>query len=116
LPLYCIFGSDELSARSPAIGELTSEPFVEVSKQDAQRLDVVDGDGLSLSLPDGEQLSLKVVTNNSIPPGCVGYSTGLPGAKWVAPNTAVSMKKDLNWSKSNIEIATVVTEQGGSNA
>ncbi len=112
LPLYRMFGSDELSARSPAICELTSEPFLEICERDAQRLEVEDGDGLRLLLPDGEQ-SLKVIINNSIPSGCIGYGAGLPGAKWVAPNTMASVKKDLNWS--NFEKAVNAAQQGDSN-
>jgi NADH-quinone oxidoreductase subunit G len=116
LPIYRIFGSDELSARSPAVAELTAKPFVEISSMDAQTLDVVDGDKVIFSLA-GDQHSVEVNLNTSIPNGCLGYSIGLPGAAWIAPETSVSLRKDTTWINHKLasKVATIVTEPGVSN-
>lgn len=92
IPLYRIFGSDELSARSPAVAELVSTPFLQLSNASAQTLGVDDSDTLVLELPDGE-CTMTVEFNDSIPAGCIAYSIGLPGSTWLPPNTSVSARK-----------------------
>ncbi|MBL4672580.1 MAG: NADH-quinone oxidoreductase subunit NuoG, partial [Arenicella sp.] len=122
LPLYRIFGSDELSARSPAINELTATAFVEISLDDAETLELLDGDGVLLSLPD-TKVCFEVIINASITDGCLGYSVGLPGTPWIAPESSVTIKKDLTWSNarnsnsSNSEnkLAKIAIELGVSN-
>jgi len=92
IPLYRIFGSDELSAQSPAIKELVETAFVQLNADDAKALDLVDGD--TLSLISAEQTSvLELQINNTIPSGCAGYSHGLPGANYLSPATAVTIGK-----------------------
>ena len=112
LPLYRIFGSEELSAQSPAIKELTPQPFVEISAHDAQTLGVNDGDGIVLTSSDGEE-SVEVKINSAIPKGCLGYCAGLPGATWVPPQTQVTLHKDNHWQNTNVQ--AIVTEPGGVN-
>jgi NADH-quinone oxidoreductase subunit G len=112
LPLYRIFGSDELSARAAAISELTAKPFIDLSAEDAQKLEVVDGDGVTLSVANQEQC-FKVNINVSIPIGCLGYSVGLPGAAWFAADSTLSVKKDPAWQ--NTRYRKIVTEPGVSN-
>ncbi len=116
LPLYRIFGSDELSARSPAINELTAAAFVEISVDDAETLELLDGDGVLLSLPD-TKVCFEVIINPSIANGCLGYSVGLPGAPWIAPRSSVTIKKNHAWSNTNRDNkpAKIVIEPGVSN-
>ncbi len=116
LPLYKIFGSDELSALSPAVNELTPMPFVIMSIEDAQSLAVVDGDGVILSSADTE-ISFEVSVNLSIPIGCLGYSVGVPGAPWLAPASSVRIVKDQTWINRKIahKVSEIVTEAGVSN-
>lgn len=113
LPVYCIFGSDELSAHSEAVKELTAMPFVEISIEDAEILKVVDGDGLTLFLND-DLRSLEVIVKASTPIGCLGYSVGLPGGVWVAPNTSVRLQKDNAWTNTKLanKVDNIVTEAG----
>jgi len=101
-----------LSARSPAIKELTPKPFVQISREDALALDVIDGDGLMLALPEGE-FSFEVNVNRSTPIGCLGYSAGLADVPWVAAETSVNLKKDPAWT--NTKAVTIITEPGVSN-
>jgi NADH-quinone oxidoreductase subunit G len=116
LPLYRIFGSDELSARSPAINELTASAFVEISVDDAETLGLLDGDGVLLSLPD-TKVCFEVIINPSIANGCLGYSVGLPGAPWIAPGSSVTIKENHAWSNTNRDnkLAKILIEQGASN-
>jgi len=91
LPLYRIFGSEELSVLSPAINELACEPFIQLSTTDAAALDARDGDTIELT-HNGSSASLKLDINPSIPQGCAGYSVGVPGAPWIEPNSMVSLR------------------------
>lgn len=92
LPLYRIFGSEELSVRSPAIKELTSQPFIQLNPNDAAQLKVSSGDFIKVSLSD-ESVELLVEINPSIPDSCAGYSTGLPSSSWVEPESIVVLTK-----------------------
>lgn len=92
LPLYRIFGSEELTAYSPAVNELVSEPFVQLSAIDASTLNAEDGDIIELTCT-GRSAPFRLEINASIPAGCVGYSVGLPGAMWLEPNSLVRLKK-----------------------
>lgn len=90
VPLYRIFGSDELSVHATAIAELTSTPFIQLSPDDASQLNAQDGDMLGLGHSENS-VELRLEINPRIPAGCAGYSVGLPNAPWLAPNSTVSL-------------------------
>jgi len=92
LPLYRIFGSEELSAHSPAIQELTKKPFIQLTPEDATKLKLSAGDGLIVNITN-QDCVLEVQVNTTIPRGCAGYSVGLPGACWLPPATSVNLGK-----------------------
>ncbi|MFT5136481.1 MAG: NADH-quinone oxidoreductase subunit G [Arenicella sp.] len=92
LPMYRIFGSEELSAHSPAIQSLTSATYIQLSKSDAADLKIADGDLAEISLAD-EKLSVTVRIGNRVPAGCASYAVGLPGAIWLAPETNVVIRR-----------------------
>jgi NADH-quinone oxidoreductase subunit G len=50
VPAWHIFGSEELSARSPAIASLVPLPYVAIGAADAARLGVTDGEQVLLSI------------------------------------------------------------------
>lgn len=79
VPLHHIFGSEELSARSPAIAELAAPPHIALATADAERLGVSAGTEVAVSL-EGRRCSLPVVVEPSLPSGLAGLSTRLPGA------------------------------------
>jgi len=92
VPIYRVFGSDELSAKSPAVDELVDQPFIELSTLDANTLNAKQGDSVNLTLPDGDcEMTLHI--NDSLPAGCAGYSVGLPGARWLAADTSVAIRR-----------------------
>ncbi len=78
VPLYHIFGSEELSAAAPAIAERSPGPYLALNEGDARRLGVAAGQEVALLL-GGEQQRLPVVLNLSLPAGVAGLPAGLPG-------------------------------------
>ncbi|MBT8114719.1 MAG: hypothetical protein KJP04_05040, partial [Arenicella sp.] len=98
LPLYRIFGSDELSVHAAAIRELVEPPFIQLAADDAAALDVSDGDRMLVSLPDGGS-SVAVQVNSQIPAGCAGFAVGLPDADWLPPDTYAELHKDPDQQK-----------------
>jgi len=90
VPLYRLFGSEELSAQSPAVAELVSAPVIELSQDDAASLQAKAGDAITMRV-DGQTTVVSLRVNNSIPSGCAGYVVGLPEALVIAPNTTVSL-------------------------
>ncbi|NND81696.1 MAG: NADH-quinone oxidoreductase subunit NuoG [Gammaproteobacteria bacterium] len=90
LPLHRIFGSDELSARAPAVAELVSQPFIQLNTTSAHRLNLNEGDYAILSWAD-TRCEVQVQINDAIPDGCAGYGMDLPGAAWLPPDTHASI-------------------------
>ena len=103
IPLYKIFGSDELTAHSPAIKKLTSQPTLQLNPGDAEQLGLGPNDAV-LAHIDERELYLDLLINSSIPMGCAGYLIGVPGADWLAPNSRTQLTKTA---------AKLVVENGG---
>lgn len=78
VPLYHIFGSEELSVAAHGIAELTQTPYVAVNADDAERLHVAAGDEITITL-DGAVRHLPIVIKSELPPGVAGVPAGLPG-------------------------------------
>lgn len=73
LPLSAVFGSDELSNRSPAIAERIVRPFLSVHPSDGARVGLDDHSTIDLSW-HGTTYSLAVHFESSTPVGTVGLS------------------------------------------
>jgi len=104
LPLYKIFGSEELSSHSPAIKEMTRTPFVQLCPDDAARLGLTKQSAVTAQV-DGHELYFEVDISAAIPKGCAGYPVGLPDTAWLAPNSHTTLQKAT---------AKLVLENGGS--
>src|SRR5690606_37559820 len=78
LPLYHIFGSDELSARAPVTDSQIPAPYAALNVVDAQRLGVEAGDSLCVQIGD-VQSDLSVQIDANLPAGCVGLPVNLCG-------------------------------------
>lgn len=77
-PLWHIFGSDRLSMLTPGVAERAPEPYVALNEQDAARLEMTEGQSLSLLIGNITfTLPLRVVP--SLPAGVAGLPAGLPG-------------------------------------
>lgn len=76
LPLYHIFGSDELSAQSPAVAEMVPQPYIALNDADAVRAGIADGAIVELTL-NGQKKWLPVKLNIGLPAGTAGLPKGL---------------------------------------
>ncbi len=94
IPAYRIFGSEELSASSPAIKERAAPEFLSISPDDAVQLSVSDGDGLRCELLDK---SFSVVVDRALPVGLVAMGMGLGGLGNELPLEIVSLTKDTGY-------------------
>jgi NADH-quinone oxidoreductase subunit G len=100
VPRQRIFGSDELSALSPALAELTDSGFIELRGSDATALGVKAGDGVEVSLVAGETAAtLEVRINDTLAAGCAGYSAGLAGTLDLVALASAGLRRAANWQR-----------------
>jgi NADH-quinone oxidoreductase subunit G len=78
VPLYHIFGSEELSLSAPGVAELAPKPYVALNAEDAKHLGVEAGEQIKIKL-DGATHSLPVKIKAELPLGIAGLPIGLPG-------------------------------------
>ena len=76
LPLYHIFGSDPLSAQSPAIRERVPQPYIALNDPDATRAGIKEGQYIEVLL-NGRKQRLPVKLHTGFPPGTAGLPKGL---------------------------------------
>lgn len=88
VPIYRIFGSEELSSRCTAITELICTPFLEINPRDATRIGVRQGDTISTDL-DATSITLRIVIDPKIKAGMAAISAGLPGMPYISPGQRV---------------------------
>ena len=81
VPVYSIFGSEELSSKAPAVAERISEPFVLLNKHDANEIEVQENQSLTLKIAQ-KTIHVNVRIDDSIPNGMAGLSVGLPGMEF----------------------------------
>jgi NADH-quinone oxidoreductase subunit G len=82
LPLYHIFGSDELSVIEGGIKELVPLPYIAVNPESAKKL---GWDESTLLKPAGDEISkgIQLRFMDAIPDGCVGIPLGLEQMPYV---------------------------------
>lgn len=76
VPLYHIFGSEELSAKAAPIQALTPETYAALSRHDAQYLNLSAGSLLEIKI-EQKTCRLPVVINDSLAAGTLGLPVGL---------------------------------------
>ncbi|HEX6268911.1 MAG TPA: molybdopterin-dependent oxidoreductase, partial [Anaerolineales bacterium] len=84
LPLYHIFGSDELSRLSPPIAERMPGMYVAVGPELAQNLGAVEGQWIEITL-ENDSLRLPLRIDASLPATLVGLPAGFPGIPVALP-------------------------------
>ncbi|HEX6996100.1 MAG TPA: NADH-quinone oxidoreductase subunit NuoG [Gammaproteobacteria bacterium] len=87
VPLYHVFGSDELSAASPPIAERVPEPYVAVSADDAHARGLDAGRIVEVALGDA-LVTLPIRVSPTLAPGVIGVPRGLPGLPVMAGRVA----------------------------
>ncbi len=82
-PLHHIFGSEELSIRSPGVAERAPEPYLALCPEDAAAMGA-DGEGARVTADlGGVPRTLPVRIVPGLPRGTVGVPVGLPGMPWL---------------------------------
>jgi NADH-quinone oxidoreductase subunit G len=101
VPRQRIFGSDELSALSPGVAELVEPAFIEICDADANAVGVRAGDGVEVG---ASLATLEVRINDSLAPGCAGFSSGLAGTENLPSIQFASLKKAGQWQRRTPEV------------
>ena len=77
LPLYHLFGSEELSVRAGAVAQRVPRPYLALGSQDAQALGIGAGEEVQL-LCNGDAWRLTARIHPALAPGIAGLPAGLP--------------------------------------
>ena len=91
IPLYHIFGSEELSVHSPGIAELAPKPYIALNSADMENLQVRDGEEAGIML-NGRLISLPVKCIDTLPTGVAGLPVGLPGLNGISLPLSVKIR------------------------
>jgi len=78
VPLYHIFGTEELSVLSPAVAERAPMPYLALNQEDATALHIGPDDELECTVA-GATYRLPVKMGMELPRGLAGLPVGLPG-------------------------------------
>jgi NADH-quinone oxidoreductase subunit G len=78
IPVYQIFGSEELSSAGSAIAQRIREPFIYMNQNDAEKICAEEGELIQLEITK-VKIDLRVIIENSLHPGIAGVSIHLPG-------------------------------------
>lgn len=82
VPIYIIFGSEELSTLTPGIAQRTPQPFVAMNAADVDGLGAADGASVNVEF-DNQSLRLSIRRTTEIPSGMVAVPVGLPDIPYV---------------------------------
>ncbi len=83
VPMRHIFGSEELSAHTPGIAELTPSPYLAINPNDAGVFHVKEGDEVEVKMNE-DMLLATVRFDSSLESGLAGIPVGLPAFPAVA--------------------------------
>ncbi len=78
VPLYHVFGSEELSALAPGIARLSPAPYLALNPADAGNHGLQDTQPAGIVL-NGREIRLPLRLDPSLPAGVAGMPAGLPG-------------------------------------
>jgi len=92
-PLYHLFGSEELTGKTPAIQEKATGAYIALCEEDAAKLGLQASDGLAVQ----NNGAVPYVIRSSIKPGTVGVSVGLNGLNFADLEGGISLAKASDW-------------------
>lgn len=93
-PLYHLFGSEELTGKTPAIQEKATSGYIALNEADVAKLGLQASDGVAVE----NNGSVPYIVRSSIQPGTVGVSVGLEGLNFRNLPGAVSLQKAESWN------------------
>ncbi len=91
IPLYHIFGSEELSVLSACVAELAPKPYIALNPGDMGNLQVLDGEEVGIML-NGRLVFLPVKCIDTLPTGVAGLPVGLPGLNGISLPLSAKIK------------------------
>jgi NADH-quinone oxidoreductase subunit G len=77
VPIFHIFGSEELSRHAQGIAQLMLRPYLALNPTDASLLGAKSGEQIKVSV-DGLQFELEVMLRADLPRGSAGLPAGFP--------------------------------------
>jgi NADH-quinone oxidoreductase subunit G len=83
VPLYHLFGSEELSVLSPGILDRSPKPYLALNPSDAKAMSISDGDEIAVLTASGS-FRLASVHMKSLPEGMAGFPAGICGADFIS--------------------------------
>jgi len=92
LPLYHIFGSDELSALSPGVAELTPKCYIALNPDDASKLNLLKESRAEVTI-SGEKITLPVKIRIDLPEGTAGIAAGLPDSPFIGSHSWIKIER-----------------------
>lgn len=82
VPVYMIFGSDELSSKSRSVAERIPDPFLILNKKEITRLHVIEYETFKL-IVNQLIIKIKIIANDTLPDGIAGLSIISPGIPYI---------------------------------
>lgn len=92
VPKHHIFGSGELSKRSRGIAELSPEPYFGISKEDADRLNVNEGESIKIQV-NGSSFIQKIKIVDNLPAGLLAIPVELEEFSSISGDEEVDITK-----------------------
>ena len=92
--MYHLFGSEELTARTPAIQEKATSAYIALNGDDARKLGLQASDGVALE----HNGSVPFIIRSSIKPGTVGVPVGLEGVNFRNLSSGIALEKASSWT------------------
>ena len=92
-PLYHLFGSEELSAYTPAIQEKATSAYISLNTEDAKKLGLKAGDGVQVE----HYGAVPFIVREATQAGTVGVSVGLKGLNFQDISPAIMLGKAADW-------------------
>jgi len=86
VPLQHIFGSEELSIYTHGVAERAPHPYIAISRQDAEDLNISESQPIGLTIAE-QHYELPAIIKEELPNGLVGipyHVSGLSGISWLA--------------------------------
>jgi NADH-quinone oxidoreductase subunit G len=93
VPVYRIFGSEELSSLAPAIIERIAEPFILLNYKDIIELKLSENQKIKIEI-SGKEIEVNVKADPNVKQGTAGVFTALTGMPFMALPVAGGMKNE----------------------
>ena len=100
-PLYHLFGSEELSAYTPAIQEKATSAYISLNPADVEKLGLQASDGVQVE----HNGAVPFIVREATQAGTVGVSVGLKGLNFQDISSSVALDKADSWQNPESWIA-----------